>query len=701
MQERLSREAARLRAAHAQALARNNALVDAAVKKLSAGSDASFGDQREELALLVATTYRPVEAALNALEADTGHWDVQARGALAQARAAATTQAGAVHEELRTMQAASDAAQANLTAEVGALKTRVAAWKAAAQREATEVGGSEDEHAAAFKRALQRGKEGVTAELTGLQRRFEARLESLGDALTETGEALSNAKTKIVNQHRVDYAAIRSDGKTGAAALLAAAKKQVASSVGGASKEEEAPIVARREEVKKARGAVDALSAELTRRARAAAREEARGNSAQEAKLNALEASLTRERRQGDSALAALESDVARTEARNDRNKDAAERAQAAAIAAQSLALQRAVRGLASQNVAGATALSQYKQAADAKLGALRRFLASAVAGHKASLRQVDAQALARLQQIAAGLTQAGTQLAATERQDERWAGELAARKAEKLAWLHARMQQIEQWRKQKVDDYDGAIAEDYAATRARLEQVVEAAEAALNGQLKGAARTTGARMGTLTSSVASELTRIDARIAALAKKNEDNHAWLAAQVQRVAHDVGQTAALERQVREGVGAAKEAVRVLARNISLANAASSTQLEQLQNEVAPNAGLASQVSEMQRAVRTVQRLVDELRDRVGEHATELDASAAHASEGAHRTRAFLSHELARLRALLAGSKDKRTQARTAREAAVHAWDERLGRWNETLAKTVPFPPATPFLTITHP
>ena len=73
---------------------------------------------------------------------------------------------------------------------------------------------------------------------------------------------------------------------------------------------------------------------------------------------------------------------------------------------------------------------------------------------------------LARLQQIAAGLTQAGTQLAATERQDERWAGELAARKAEKLAWLHARMQQIEQWRKQKVDDYDGAIAEDYAATR-------------------------------------------------------------------------------------------------------------------------------------------------------------------------------------------------------------------------------------------
>ena len=285
---------------------------DAAVKKLSAGSDASFGDQREELALLVATTYRPVEAALNALEADTGHWDVQARGALAQARAAATTQAGAVHEELRTMQAASDAAQANLTAEVGALKTRVAAWKAAAQREATAVGGSEDEHAAAFKRALQRGKEGVTAELTGLQRRFEARLESLGDALTETGEALSNAKTKIVNQHRVDYAAIRSDGKTGAAALLAAAKKQVASSVGGASKEEEAPIVARREEVKKARGAVDALSAELTRRARAAAREEARGNSAQEAKLNALEASLTRERRQGDSALAALESDVAR-----------------------------------------------------------------------------------------------------------------------------------------------------------------------------------------------------------------------------------------------------------------------------------------------------------------------------------------------------------------------------------------------------
>ena len=103
--------------------------------------------------------------------------------------------------------------------------------------------------------------------------------------------------------------------------------------------------------------------------------------------------------------------------------------------------------------------------------------------------------------------------------------------------------------------------------------------------------------------------------------------------------------------------------------AVAEAAQKALLEQLQNEVAPNAGLASQVSEMQRAVRTVQRLVDELRDRVGEHATELDASAAHASEGAHRTRAFLSHELARLRALLAGSKDKRTQARTAREAAV--------------------------------
>jgi len=57
---------------------------------------------------------------------------------------------------------------------------------------------------------------------------------------------------------------------------------------------------------------------------------------------------------------------------------------------------------------------------------------------------------------------------------------------------------------------------------------------------------------------------------------------------------VGKTAALEADVASGLASTKEAVRVLARNISLAVDASNTELEGLQRKVAPHAGMLQQV-----------------------------------------------------------------------------------------------------------
>ena len=77
------------------------------------------------MALLVSQTYQPVERELNAMEAGVVLWDVRAKGALAKARAGGAARGSEMLEALRSMEAVSDGAQANLTAEVAALRTHV------------------------------------------------------------------------------------------------------------------------------------------------------------------------------------------------------------------------------------------------------------------------------------------------------------------------------------------------------------------------------------------------------------------------------------------------------------------------------------------------------------------------------------------------------------------------------------------------